>query len=172
MLLFYLFPTLDVSFLLLAVPTYLFLFHMFKTARTHRPSTSFHKPTITATTPGTKTQTATGWWRAFRESTFYTAVLLISAFIVMVIVPDLVILFVPVEKMSTHLRVVCALLCRETSFVIDASIYILTISKVKKRMKRVFCRLGCCGVRDDELVASLRSRSKSTKSTKSTLSDC
>ena len=149
-LLFYLFPTLDVAFLVLAVPTYLFLFHMFKTARTQRPSMS--KPMERDVN-----KSLMSWWKAFRESTFYTAVLMISAFIGLVIIPDLVILIGDI-KLSPHLRLVCALLCREFSFVVDAFIYVLTIKKVNHRMKRIFCRPKWCCSNQDEPLMSLRSK--------------
>ena len=143
MLLVYFFPVFDIGFLLLAVPTYLFLFRMFKQTRTHRPS-ALTPATITPRIDSTKSPTTIGWCTAFRESTFYTAALLVAAFIMFVIIPDLVILFVPLPVMSPHLRLLCALLPRELSFVVDAWIYMLTMKKVRTMWKRALCRLGCC----------------------------
>lgn len=120
MLLFYFFPIFDIGFLLLAVPS--------------RSSTVMKE----------ECKRQTSLVKMFRESTFYTSALLISAFIVLVIIPDLVILFAPIHPMTPHLRLVCALLPRELSFVVDATIYMLTMKKVKRRIRRILCRPWCC----------------------------
>ncbi len=158
------FPIFDIGFLLLAVPTYLFLFRMFAVTRSKGPTVM--KTSISAPRSGSERKKKTGWWKAFRESTFYTAVLLISAFIFVVIIPDLIILFTPLPLMSNHLRLVSALLCREISFVVDASIYVMTMRKVKTRVQRMLCIQKCCSCCNrQEVTDSIRSQNTSIRST-------
>ena len=155
MLLRYFFPILDIGFLLLAVPTYIFLFKMFRQARTKRPSGT--RPSIIVKD---ENNIRVSWFRIFCQSRFYTAALLIFAFIILVIIPDLVIVFTPIPMMTPHLRLICALLPRQISFVVDASIYMLTMKSVKQKVRRIFCRPWCChgtvGVLPGNVQSSVR----------------
>ena len=146
-LFYFLFPALDVAFILLAVPTYLFLFRTFKLSRSQGPAGVELKGKKGEGDGGGET----GWWRAFRESTFYTVFLLVSVFILLVVIPDFIFLFARLPKMTDHHVRAGALLRREISFIFDAVIYMLTIREVKRQLTRKFHALQCCSTDDGEL---------------------
>jgi hypothetical protein len=132
----YFYPTVDFTFLAIAFPTYGFLFHKFKNSR-NRP---------TDNNAGGRSEQKLSIYQAFRQSKFYIAALLISAFISFKVVPDLI--FMLYAKISggvpQALRKTCFIL-HSISFLVDAWIYIIMQKTVKKQFWRML-RLNtyCC----------------------------
>ena len=89
-----------------------------------------------------KYKTQTGWWHTSRKSTFSMNVLFVSAFIVIVVFPDIV-LAAPPLNMLYHLHMVSALLSRKITFIFDALIYMLTMKKGKKVLDGYFRKYPC-----------------------------
>ena len=131
----YVFPVYDLIFLCIAISTYTFLFKKFKESRA--------APTAPRKDPRAST------WKVFRQSNFYTSVLLISSFIIFTIVPDAVYTFYFANdhndgsNIPDVLHLFCTISYRFSSLA-HALIYFFTLKSVKVRWSRFLKNAICC----------------------------
>lgn len=120
----YIYPAVDFSFLFVAFTTYGFLFQKFRRTRI-------------SPTDGKKRLSI---WKAFRQSTFYVTILLVSSFIFFVVIPDLIFLFYPMVNRGfpESLNSVCILMY-SVSFLIDAWIFMMMQRQVKRFLWKFVC---------------------------------
>lgn len=138
----YIYPTLDVSFLLLAALTYIFIFKKFKSSRVapirlHRASVQVIKLTVI---------------QVLKKSQFKVPILLITSFLLLMEVPNLVFLF---ENVLLHQRksqgfIAYSVISILISYLVDGYIYIFLQAKVKAKMKKKlgFRRTNAVGYSD------------------------
>lgn len=106
--------------------------------------------------------------QVFRRSNFHIPILLITTFLLMVIVPDLVYLTALQDANFTeNISLVYALeILSVSSDTVDALIYIFLIEKVRrllfKKLKLLFCCLRCTELRSNQRAVSTYSESSTT----------
>ena len=130
----YFYPTIDFCFLAIAFLTYGFLFHKFKNTRNIPTGNNIN---------GQRVQQRS-ICQTFRQSKFYISVLLISSFILLKIIPDLI--FMLYAKINSNipktLRMSCFILYSISSLA-DAWIYIILQQPVKRKFWKIL-RLNNC----------------------------
>lgn len=130
----FVFPILEFAFILLALITYILIFRKYS----HSESALFRQRGITGFNVKPKSKVV-----LFQESRFFVAVVLIFTFILFMVIPDLVLLFVGVidGKMSEELMTACWI-SYAISNMADACIYIFIQERMKKllmlKLKRMF----------------------------------
>jgi len=128
------YPVLEIGFILLAFYTYTFIFRKFKAGR--KPP---HQPLIKGSKISATRQNST--FEAFRSSRFYISVFLIFTFILFMIIPDLVYLFLVVVpenvlRLSKEKILTGCLISYGIANLSDAFIYIFLQAEVKKYVFR------------------------------------
>lgn len=118
----YVYPTFDFIFIIIAVTTYVFIFRKFMEKRgndvTHSTKQRKHKQNVI---------------KVFFKSRFYVSALLIASFLVFVVLPDLLWLFVDIiyKKRSYDLVAACNM-CYSIWYLSNAFIYIYLKVSVKQ----------------------------------------
>lgn len=135
----YVYPVLDIGYLTLACVTYVFIFRKFKRSQAApiklRRASVFHQPQLTNC-------------QVFLNSNFRVPVLLITTFLFLVVIPDLIYLFVGIvmKKRSDGVVAYCFISIL-LSYFVDGFIYILLHSKVRailtKKMRKWRRRFKC-----------------------------
>lgn len=135
----FLYPFLEIAFMVLAVFTYIFIFRKFK--QSQLPPVHLQYDKSVSTTKKTKRQNST--FEAFKNSRFYISVLLILTFILFMIVPDLAYLFICIlPKRESELILTICWIVYGIANICDAFIYIYLQAEVKellvKKVRRLF----------------------------------
>ena len=122
----YFFPTLEFAFVILAVITYGFIFHRFKVTRA----------------PPTCCIEQLSLYQVFRKSRFYISVLIILTFLIFMVIPDLIYLFVGIiNGNETETLSVCCWISYAVSNLLDAWIYIYMQPEIRNLLlRKVFRR--------------------------------
>lgn len=121
----YVYPTLDIGYLVLASVSYVIIFQKFKESRSAPLRHRLNK--------GKKLNT----FQVFRKSNFYVSGLLIASFILLMVIPDLVYLVIGILKAEkTDELVAYCFLSILLSYFVDGFIYILLQRKVRMKLKK------------------------------------
>ena len=125
----YFYPTIEFTFIVLALITYGFIFHKYRQTRLRVPGCmSVYKVTSTL--------------HIFRKSRFYIPVLLIITFLLLMIAPDITYLIVGiVYKSESETLLTCCWISYAISNLADAYIYIFVQYEVRKEF---YMMLHCC----------------------------
>ena len=119
----YIFPTLEFSFVVLTIITYSYIFHKFKKSR------------VIPTTSGSDMKQNVNAFTAFRNSKFFISVLLILTFLLFMVIPDLVYLFVgTVGGNKSPVLLTACWISYAISNLADACIYIFLQPDVKRHL--------------------------------------
>lgn len=122
----YVYPLLNISFILTAVTVYCYLFHVYKETR--------NIPIVQGSGHVTKPKL----YDVFRGSTFYIPVCLILSFLVLFVIPSLVFGVYGITKGKLSQTMVVGLwICEATSTLVDAFIYVFMMKAVRK----LFCQM-------------------------------
>jgi len=119
----YFYPTLEITFIILAISTYGFIFHKFAKTRT-----------LPVHTHGSQRRSL---FQIFRASRFYISVWLILTFLLFMVVPDLTYLGVNVAYgYVPEVLKICIFISYAISNIVDAVIYIFMEPRVRKVLVR------------------------------------
>ena len=122
---------LDFSFVVTAATSYIIIFGKYKKSLLNR----FLQRSQRKSEEGSQSL-----WKIFRRSRFYVSVMLISAYIVFTILPDLLWTFGVVEKHNIQFLMT---IMYATSHLADGVIYIFMHDRVKKMLHRKLRRISC-----------------------------
>ena len=129
----YFYPIMEFAFVLLAVTTYFFIFQKYK--KSYRVSSQRTKNVPTD-------KKAESSFRIFQKSRFFVPVLLILTFIIFMLIPDLIYLFVGViKKNKSDILLASCWISYAVSNAVDACIYIFMQDPVKKLLWKKVRRL-------------------------------
>jgi hypothetical protein len=134
----YFYPTVEISFIILALVTYAFIFKQYH--KSHRIPTQ--RTTRGRQQNGGKPESA---FQVFRMSRFFVSILLITSFIIFMLIPDLVYLFYGVlgnNESSTLLA--CCWISYAISNLMDGWVYIFMQSTVKSLLRKKVKQLCRC----------------------------
>ena len=119
----YIFPTFEFSFVVLAVITYSYVFRKFKQSR------------IIPTTSGSGTKKNVNAFTVFRNSKFFVSVLIILTFLLFMVIPDLVYLFVgTIGGNESPVLLTACWISYAISNIADACIYIFLQPAVRRSL--------------------------------------
>lgn len=151
-------PVIDITFVMISIATYTFIFSKFKQTRLSPSNLNTNwmeedesmrqTASSASSSPGTSQTSKTDFCGVFRRSKFYISVLLISSFVIFIVVPDLLNVFVFMNiKDFPNALLTFFLLCNSVSDLLDGYIYIFIQGYVRKLLwkklkKKCVCLRG------------------------------
>ena len=133
----YFYPTVELSFIILAIVTYLFIFKQYQK--------SLRIPSHGGSRKNQHDKQHESAVQVFRMSRFYVSILLITSFIIFMLIPDLVYLFYGVlQNNESSTLLACCWISYAVSNLIDGWVYIFMQSTVKSLLRIKVQRLCRC----------------------------
>lgn len=143
-------PVNDVLFVITVIACYSYIFFKYKSTR---------DAPVTHVVSSTSRQTSTTTFTIFCNSRFFLSVCLVSTFIMFVIIPDVVLIFITIEndvnKSQVRNGIVTFVII--ISYIVDAIIYILLNHKVQQIFYKKLRKLNCFAFRSVNTEQSLGS---------------